>query len=155
MSLFSWAAETLDPFGLFGAAAEATKKAGTWVAEKITAKTKGLDPDVKDAAKLLVDSWNDFYSEETGCRAFIFEGVRSEERQRQLVAEGRSQTMQSKHLEGLAVDVWFEEADNGHPIAPDNVPPDWYEALGELGEEIGFTWGGRWKTLVDMPHFEA
>lgn len=155
MSLFDLATSVLDPFGVFTKAVEGTKKAGTWVAEKITNKTKGLDPDVREAAEELVKAWNDEYSEDTGCRAFIFEGVRSEERQEKLVAEGRSQTMQSKHIDGLAVDIWFENADNGRPIAPDDVPRDWYQALGELGEELGFTWGGRWKSLVDMPHFEA
>ena len=35
----------------------------------------------------------------------ILEGVRSKERQRELVASGASKTMKSKHLKGWAVDV--------------------------------------------------
>ena len=35
----------------------------------------------------------------------ILEGVRSKERQRELVASGASKTMKSKHLKGSAVDV--------------------------------------------------
>ena len=35
----------------------------------------------------------------------ILEGVRSKERQRELVASGASKTMKSKHLKGRAVDV--------------------------------------------------
>lgn len=156
MSIFTWFAETVDPFGLFSTAAEGAKKAGTWVAEKVSPnKTKGLDPDVKQAASDLVDLWNEWYAEETGCRAFVFEGMRTAERQKQLVAEGRSQTFESKHLQGLAVDIWFEDAGNGHPIEPDDVPRDWYVALGDIGEQLGFTWGGRWKNFVDMVHFEA
>jgi soluble lytic murein transglycosylase-like protein len=36
--------------------------------------------------------------------------------------------------------------------------PDWnsphWERLGELGESLGLTWGGRWNTRTDRPHFE-
>jgi peptidoglycan LD-endopeptidase CwlK len=35
----------------------------------------------------------------------VIEGLRSPERQRQLVAEGKSQTLDSKHLTGRAVDL--------------------------------------------------
>ncbi len=35
----------------------------------------------------------------------IVEGVRSKERQKELVAKGASKTMKSKHIEGRAVDV--------------------------------------------------
>lgn len=35
----------------------------------------------------------------------VIEGLRSVERQRELVAAGASQTMRSKHIEGLAVDL--------------------------------------------------
>jgi len=31
--------------------------------------------------------------------------------------------------------------------------PDWTK-LGELGESLGFRWGGRWKKKRDCPHFE-
>lgn len=29
-----------------------------------------------------------------------------------------------------------------------------YTALGALGEDIGLEWGGRWKRMVDRPHFQ-
>jgi len=35
----------------------------------------------------------------------ILEGMRTEDRQRELVAKGASQTMKSKHIEGKAVDI--------------------------------------------------
>ena len=37
---------------------------------------------------------------------FVSEGVRTEERQRQLVREGKSRTMASRHLTGHAVDLY-------------------------------------------------
>ena len=30
---------------------------------------------------------------------------------------------------------------------------DLYEKMGQIGESLGMTWGGRWK-VRDMPHFE-
>lgn len=31
---------------------------------------------------------------------------------------------------------------------------DLFTRVGEIGEELGLTWGGRWPKLKDMPHFE-
>ncbi len=145
--------EVLDPLGIAGP----VRHAGKAISEKTTnaLALKGVDPDVKEAAKELISAWNKENSDDTGATAYIFEGKRSEERQEQLVEEGRSQTMQSKHIDGLAVDVWFWDDDSKQPIAPDDVPAEWYEALGEIGEELGFTWGGHWTSFVDKPHFEA
>lgn len=121
--------------------------------EKITG-TRGLKKDVADAAAELIAAWNENYRESTGWTVYIFEGKRTKDRQAKLVEQGRSLTMNSRHLTGDAVDIWFKD-ENGDPVPPDEVPPTYYEALGELGEEIGFTWGGRWTSLVDKPHFEA
>lgn len=29
-----------------------------------------------------------------------------------------------------------------------------FQKCGEIGEKIGFTWGGRWKSFPDRPHFQ-
>lgn len=81
----------------------------------------------------------------------VTEGLRSIARQRQLVADGKSTTMNSRHLTGHAVD-----------LVPYPVSWDWEyfypiadamkEAARELGVEI--TWGGDWKSFPDGPHFE-
>lgn len=82
----------------------------------------------------------------------ILEGIRTKERQKQLVAEGRSQTMNSRHLTGDAVD-----------IAP--YPIDWkdvarFKTLSEHMKaaskelNIPIEWGGDWKSLVDCPHYQ-
>lgn len=151
------AGEVLDPLGL----ASPVKKAGKWVSEKVSNATalRGVDADVKDAAKTLISTWNELYSESTGATAYIYEGKRSKKRQERLIAEGRSTCNLAaghcKHVSGLAVDVWFWDNEYNDEIAPDDAPWDWYEALGEIGEELGFTWGGHWVSLVDKPHFEA
>lgn len=74
----------------------------------------------------------------------VLEGVRSVERQRQLVAKGASRTMLSRHLSGHAVDL-------GAWIAG-NVSWDWgfyYEiaaAMREaaMGAGVPLEWGGVW-----------
>ncbi len=90
----------------------------------------------------------------------VIEGIRTKERQRELVAKGASQTMNSKHLTGDAVD-----------LAP--YPIDWNDksrfnlmadhvlaAAKELGVKV--RWGGDWnmngdwkdERFYDGPHFE-
>lgn len=84
----------------------------------------------------------------------VTEGLRTEARQKQLVASGASQTLNSKHLIGRAVDV--------APFIDGKVRWDWppfytiadafKQAAKELGVEI--VWGGDWKRFKDGPHFE-
>jgi peptidoglycan LD-endopeptidase CwlK len=84
----------------------------------------------------------------------ITEGLRTRGRQEQLVAEGKSQTRNSKHLVGKAVDVVIlidGVADwdfNKYKILADHI-----KAIAAL-HDVAITWGGDWKTLKDGPHFE-
>jgi peptidoglycan L-alanyl-D-glutamate endopeptidase CwlK len=84
----------------------------------------------------------------------VTEGLRTIERQRELFDKGASQTMNSRHLTGHAVDlVAFIGAE---------VRWDWplytqlatamKRAANELGVPI--TWGGDWTRFKDGPHFE-
>jgi len=84
----------------------------------------------------------------------VTEGIRTEERQRKLLAEGKSRTMKSRHLIGEAVDLvayigpkisWNKEY--YHQIA---------EAMKQAAEELDvqITWGGDWRTFFDGPHFQ-
>lgn len=59
-------------------------------------------------------------------------------------------TLQSKHIEGLAID--FVPVRNGTYwwTAPVTV----WEEMGKIGKECGLLWGGDWKTK-DCPHFEV
>ncbi len=104
-------------------------------------------------------------------------GVRTNARQGELYAQGRAQLSdgswvvtdaskvvtnartvgQSKHGSGDAVDLWVVLPDGAPLLYPKQAPALFegvYRALGELGESVGLTWGGRWTTLVDRPHFE-
>lgn len=84
----------------------------------------------------------------------ITEGLRTREQQAKYFKAGRSQTMNSKHLTGHAVDV---------AVLVDGVLTwEWkyYEQLSkyfkQAAKELGIkmTWGGDWKTLRDGPHYQ-
>lgn len=90
----------------------------------------------------------------TDLRFIVTEGIRTKERQRVLVSQGASQTMNSRHLTGHAVDL---------AVVLDGEPRwDWplYHRLAKIikeaarQEEVAIIWGGDWKTFKDGPHFE-
>lgn len=87
----------------------------------------------------------------------ITEGMRSSDRQAQLVAQGASQTMNSRHIAGNAVDI---------VIPGGNGQPNWnfedYRPIADTAKAVAaeqgvsdFVWGGDWKTLKDGVHFQV
>lgn len=84
----------------------------------------------------------------------VTEGLRTVERQKELVAKGASQTMRSRHLTGHAVDLVAyvgSEARWDRPLY-DKLADAMKRAAKEL--DIPLEWGGDWKTLKDGPHFQ-
>lgn len=89
----------------------------------------------------------------------VIEGRRSEQTQREYVKAGVSKTMNSKHLDGLAVDLYPFPIPRTSKGEIDSKSEAWNKmawvvgyCAGKLGLDI--TWGGTWKTLIDKPHFE-
>jgi len=90
----------------------------------------------------------------------IIEGRRTPERQKQLVAQGKSKTLNSRHITGHAVDIV--------PVVGGavlwNQCPDVAQAMLEASKELGIPirWGGDWdmdgdskdEKFYDGPHFE-
>ena len=84
----------------------------------------------------------------------VLEGLRSLERQQELVDSGASTTMRSRHITGHAVDL--------APLVKNEIRWDWplYHILAgsmkQAAEDIGIPieWGGDWKTFKDGPHFQ-
>ena len=84
----------------------------------------------------------------------VLEGLRSVERQKQLVSQGASKTMNSRHITGHAVDL--------APMIAGEVRWDWplYHKLAKIvksaaaDEKVPLQWGGNWRAFKDGPHWE-
>ena len=85
-----------------------------------------------------------------GLNVFLFEGLRTNERQQELYDSGSGVTNakagQSFHNYGLAADLVFRD-DEGN--ASWSMEHDW-QRLGQLGENLGLKWGG---SFHDYGHF--
>lgn len=82
----------------------------------------------------------------------VIEGVRTVARQRQLVAAGKSRTMNSRHLTGKAVDIVPLPVDWENLEAFRQVADAMKAAAKELNVPI--EWGGDWQNFYDAPHFQ-
>jgi len=74
----------------------------------------------------------------------VIQGMRTLEQQKELVAKGASQTMKSKHLEGLAVDLMAYI--NGRGSWELNLYDDLADAMKEGASFVGckVRWGAAW-----------
>ena len=79
----------------------------------------------------------------------VIEGLRTEARQRELVDKGASQTMNSRHLTGHAVDLMAYI--NGRASWELNLYDDIADAVKQAAIELGtpVKWGGAW-TVQDI-----
>jgi len=95
-------------------------------------------------------------AKEQGIDFKVSETARDQQRQAELVAAGKSQTMNSKHLTGNAADIYV--------VGPDGQP-NWdfaaYQPVADIAKEVAaelgyddFVWGGDWNTLKDGVHFQ-
>lgn len=107
-----------------------------------------LTPAAQKACRLFLKK-----CEEAGLNIFITETYRSQERQNELYAQGRTEpgqivtwTLHSRHTSRRAWDI----AVNGPILYDISV----IERAGEIGKQLGITWGGYWDT-PDKPHFEV
>ena len=84
----------------------------------------------------------------------VLEGLRTKERQKQLMDLGATRTINSRHLTGHAVDL--------APMVGGTVRWDWplYHQLAVIvkeaakAENVPIQWGGDWRTFKDGPHWE-
>ena len=126
-------------------------------------KLSGVNPDLVAVMKRAISISTQDFS--------IIEGLRTVERQRELVDTGKSQTMNSRHITGDAIDLvsypvsWEFEA--FYPIA---------DAVIQAAKDcdVAVRWGGNWRvndlrewegtakelvdaydgSFYDLPHFE-
>ena len=84
----------------------------------------------------------------------VIEGLRTLERQKELLKKKATKTLNSRHLTGHAVDI--------APWVRGTISWDWkyfpaikeamFEAAKELGVDV--VWGGGWSGFPDGPHWE-
>ena len=116
------------------------------LSKRSLARLDGVHPDLVSVVSLAIEL--------TEIDFGVSEGLRTEKRQRKLVASGASTTMRSRHLTGHAVDL---VAYIGSRIAWDW--PLYYkiaDAMKQAADDAGvpIEWGGDWKSFKDGPHFQ-
>jgi peptidoglycan L-alanyl-D-glutamate endopeptidase CwlK len=121
-----------------------------------------LHPVVKEKTNQLVENVG-----KLGITIVITDGFRSDDEQDKLYDQGRTSKGPvvtqvrgggSYHNYGLAIDfalqtkngrvVWDMELDGNR-----NGEPDWFEVVA-VAKELGFSWGGDWKSFKDYPHLQ-
>lgn len=106
----------------------------------------GVHPDLAAVVKLAI--------KKTPVDFMVTEGVRTIERQKQLVAAGASKTLNSRHITGHAVDLAAlinGKVEWSWPLYS-QIATAMKQAAAEL--KIQIEWGGDWKTFKDGPHFQ-
>jgi peptidoglycan L-alanyl-D-glutamate endopeptidase CwlK len=108
-------------------------------------RLKGVHPDlVKVVERAIEISTIDFT---------VLEGLRTPERQKALLEAGASQTLNSRHITGHAVDLgaWVDnQVDWSWPLYH-KIAAAMKDAAKQEG--VSIVWGGDWK-MRDGPHFE-
>lgn len=109
-------------------------------------RMSGVHPDLqKVVVRALEKSRHQF---------MVIEGLRSIEKQKDLVASGASETMKSRHLTGHAIDLAV--LINGEVKWTWNLYEELALHMKAAAEELGVAveWGGDWKTFKDGVHFQ-
>ncbi len=85
----------------------------------------------------------------------VTEGIRTRERQAELVAKGASTTFSSRHLDGRAVDIAVRI--NGKVTWEFSAYREFADTVKAHAKELGIAiqWGGDWRTFKDGPHFQV
>lgn len=109
-------------------------------------RLKGVHPDlVKVVERAIEITTVDFT---------VLEGLRDPARQKTLMESGASQTLNSRHITGHAVDLgaWVDNrVDWSWPLYH-KIAAAMKEAAKELN--VAIVWGGDWSRFKDGPHYE-
>jgi len=115
------------------------------LSQRLIDRLNGVHPDLVSVVKHAIErSEVDF---------MVTEGLRTKERQKELVAAGASKTMNSRHITGHAVDL---------AAYVNGIRWDWplYEKIAKAMKQAAYElnikieWGGDWKSFKDGPHFQ-
>ena len=125
---------------------------GYKLGKKSLSKLNGVHPDLVKVVKRAIEL--------TECDFTIIEGLRTKERQAQLLKEKKTTTSNSRHLTGHAVDLAAWVIPEGSEKA--TISWDWKyyhqiaDAMKKASKELNIDteWGGDWKKFPDGPHFQ-
>lgn len=115
-----------------------------WSRRSLTALEGVAAPLVSVATIALVTADHDFV---------VLEGLRSEERQKKLVEQGKSWTLNSRHLDGRAIDIGVLQ--DGEISWESHLYEEVAQAFDAAGKmlNVPLVWGGSW-TQFDGGHYE-
>ena len=84
----------------------------------------------------------------------VTEGLRTREKQIELVRAGASRTTRSRHLTGHAIDIaaWVAGGVRWDWPLYEELSRAFKQAAAEL--KVPIVWGGDWKSFRDGPHYE-
>jgi peptidoglycan L-alanyl-D-glutamate endopeptidase CwlK len=119
----------------------------SYVLSERSARTlEGVKPQLADVVRRAIEITNIDFG--------VIEGLRTEERQKELVAKGASQTMKSKHITGDAVDLMAYIG--GRASWELNLYDDIADAMKQAAIELGVSicWGAAWQ-IKDIRTWEG
>jgi peptidoglycan L-alanyl-D-glutamate endopeptidase CwlK len=116
------------------------------LSEKSKNLLKGIHPDLRKVIEKAAQS--------TDIEFTVLEGLRTLDRQKELLKQGATTTLNSRHLTGHAVDI--------APVVAGKVSWDWplyyklEKVVKKAAKDVGVTveWGGDWKKFKDGPHWQ-
>jgi peptidoglycan L-alanyl-D-glutamate endopeptidase CwlK len=118
-----------------------------------------LHPEIRERAALLISQL-----EALGMRPCVLHGRRTFAEQARLYAQGRTTPGpivtkappgSSWHNFGLAIDlVDFAASGEKDGYEQSDFDATSYADIEAQAVELGFEWGGHWRTFKDLPHFE-
>lgn len=116
------------------------------LSKRSLSRLEGVHPDLIKVVKRAIQITEQDFT--------VLEGLRTKERQRELVKKGASKTMNSRHLTGHAVDIapWVNGGVSWDWVYYYDVADAMKQAARELG--ISIEWGGDWKSFKDGPHWQ-
>ena len=90
---------------------------------------------------------------EAGLPVLITETVRDDEYQRYLAANGyASKTATRPTFHSVKAGLAFDICKNVRGHEYDD--PSFFDCCGQIGTQVGFSWGGDWRSFPDRPHFQ-
>ena len=125
----------------------------TW-SDRSLKNMQGIHPDMRRVLDRAL--------QESPVNFVITEGLRTLERQKELLRIGATTTLNSRHLTGHAVDFYALVDLNldGKVVFSEMSNPRLMRQIADAikaaakAENVPLVWGGDWRTFKDMPHFE-